>query len=279
MKKVFGIIAAMLVVSTTMWAKNETIRVQVPQEVVMDAPFQVAYMVQGNGQEIQLKSNKQIEVLSAPRRVSDSRDVWVKGSLQTKTWTRYTVTLVAHQSGELSLPTAKIRVDGSMKSVPKQKIFVEEMTPFDNDPLFIDPFNVDPFFQVRPRCPHHHMPEMKHIEWKEADIDTTGCVLEVCAPDSAKEGETFCVSYSISAKCDSISMNDSTYFEIVGGPGYGTSWQSTWENGQMNSRFTQRYTYILRARKAGSFALPVAKVWIGNTMKESDSKQITILSK
>ena len=65
----------------------------------------------------------------------------------------------------------------------------------------------------------------------------------------------------------------------MGGPGYGTSWQSVWQNGQQQNRFEQRYTYIVRARKAGELRLPKAEVWIGTTRKSTEEKTISIQSK
>lgn len=301
MKKVFSILAAMLIVSSTAWAKNETIRVKAPKEVVAEQVFQVAYLIQGNGEEIQISSNKKIEPVGGPYRTSNSRDLRHKGKLQTKTWTKYVVNFVAHESGELKLPKVTIRIDGSKKSAPKTKISIIDAEPYDpffgnafNDPFFSDPFfgssfsapfsqdghrcNGSHFHHGSKPCPHRENPR-QYSTPKAEEIDTTGCLVTVTAPDTVTEGEPFYATYSIGAKCDSIALTDSTHFEILGTTGFSTGWQTSIENGKHSSRFTQGYTYLLRPRKAGVFPLPIATIMVGETPKQSAPKSITIEEK
>ena len=109
------------------------------------------------------------------------------------------------------------------------------------------------------------------------DIDTTGCALTICAPDSARAGKEFAIRYSIPAHADSITLEESADFEVLSGPMYGTQRNITITNDQRQVRYEQYYTYVLRAKKTGLLTLPKAGVMVGTTRKESDTKTITIL--
>ena len=286
----------MLIVGTTAWAKTD-IQVLTPQRVVFGRTFEVSYLVNGNGQSISMKTSDKFDVVGGPYRQAENYTMREKGRLVTRTRTMYTYRLVARESGEQKLPKVKVKLTKGSASSKAVKVDVQEPRRFEPMDFWgFEPFG-DPFFEQQAPCdrrhPQHQHPGHKghpgqgncphhevHIETFTPDqIDTTGCEVTVCAPDSAVEGENFCLSYSIGAKADSIQLSDTTDFEIVGGPGYGTSWQSTWENGKQQNRFEQRYTYIVRARKAGELALPKADIWIGQTRKPSNAKTITVQAK
>ena len=290
MKRIICSIFAAACIATGAWAKTN-IEVRTPHQIVFGRAFDVAYIVDGNGQEINLKTNEQFEVIAGPYRYAEDYTVREKGRLVIRTRTAYTYRMVPRVSGEVKLPKAKVKLTKGSATSKAEKVNVLE--PRQRDPF--DFWGMDPFFdqpappacgQHHPGRPHrgrhpHHQGECPHHEvhvetFTPEQVDTTGCELTVCAPDSAIMGETFCLSYAIGAQADSIQLSDTTDFEIVGGPGYGTSWQSVWQNGQQQNRFEQRYTYIVRARKAGELNLPKAQVWVGQTRKESEQKTISI---
>ena len=126
-------------------------------------------------------------------------------------------------------------------------------------------------------CPHH---QIKVDTFRMDEVDTTGCALVICAPDSAVEGEEIGIRYTISAKADSITLSESADWEIVSGPFYGTESYMSIINGQKQpNRYQKQFTYIVRARKAGELTLPQAEVWIGDTRKSSEQKTISIQPK
>ncbi len=256
MKRIICIIFAAACIATGAWAKTN-IEVRTPHQIVSGRAFDIAYIVDGNGQEISLKTNDQFEVIAGPYRYAEDYTVREKGRLVIRTRTAYSYRMVPRVSGEVKLPKAKVKLTKGSATSKAEKVNVLE-------PRQPNPFDF---------WGHHEV----HVEtFTPEQVDTTGCALTVCAPDSAVEGETFCLSYAIGAQADSIQLSDTTDFEIVGGPGYGTSWQSVWQNGQQQNRFEQRYTYIIRARKAGELNLPKAQVWVGQTRKESEQKTISI---
>lgn len=287
MKRIICIIFAAACIATGAWAKTN-IEVRTPHQIVFGRAFDIAYIVDGNGQEISLKTNDQFEVIAGPYRYAEDYTVREKGRLVIRTRTAYSYRMVPRVSGDVKLPKAKITLSKGSATSKAEKVNVLEP----RQPNPFDFWGMDPFFDqpAPPACgqhpghPHHgkhHHGECPHHEvrietFTPEQVDTTGCELTVCAPDSAVEGETFCLSYAIGAQADSIQLSDTTDFEIVGGPGYGTSWQSVWQNGQQQNRFEQRYTYIVRARKAGELNLPKAQVWVGQTRKESEQKTISI---
>lgn len=292
MKRIICIIFAAACIATGAWAKTN-IEVRTPHQIVFGRAFDIAYIVDGNGQDIKLKTNDQFEVIAGPYRYAEDYTVREKGRLVIRTRTAYSYRMVPRVSGDVKLPKAKVKLTKGSATSKAEKVNVLEP----RQPNPFDFWSMDPFFDqpAPPACgqhpghPHHgrhphHQGECPHHEvrietFTPEQVDTTGCELTVCAPDSAVEGETFCLSYAIGAQADSIQLSDTTDFEIVGGPGYGTSWQSVWQNGQQQNRFEQRYTYIVRARKAGELRLPKAEVWIGTTRKSSEEKTISIQSK
>jgi len=305
MKRTFSILAAMLIMGTTAWAKTE-IQVLPSRQIVFGRAFEVSYVVDGNGQQITLKNTDKFDIVAGPYRRVQNRTLREKGRLVTHTFTWYSYTMVPRESGEVKLPKAKIQLTKGSVTSPAAKVNVEEPRSF--GPMGFEPMDFwgqDPFFDApMPSChqqqgnkrqhgnkrhhgttahpgKHHNHADCPHHEvhittLTPEQIDTTGCEVTLCAPDSANMGDVFCVSYSIGAKADSIQLSDTTDFEIVGGPGYGTSWQSVWENGKQQNRYEQRYTYMVRARKAGELTLPKADIWIGNTRKQSSEKTISI---
>ena len=294
MKRIISIFFAAACLVTGTWAKSN-IQVETSPRIVLGKAFDVVYWADGNGQQISLKANDQFKIAAGPYRYAENYTVREKGRLVIRTRTAFSYRMVPMVSGEVKLPKAKVKLSKGSVTSKAVKIHVQE--PRSIDPMGFGMFDMwfdEPEFPMpsfpcerhhgshpghhgHGPCPHHEI-HMDTISFEH--VDTTGCELAICAPDSATEGKDFTVKYFISAKADSIVLNDTTDFEIVSGPFYGTQTSVSIINGKRQpDRFEQSFSYILRARKAGELRLPKAEVWIGNTRKSSVEKTISIQSK
>lgn len=281
------------------------VEVETPQRIVLGQAFDVVYWADGTGQGVTLKANDAFKIVSGPYRYAENYTVREKGRLMIRTRTAYSYRMIPLVSGEVKLPKAKIKLSKGNASSKAEKIDVQE--PRTMSPLgFADPFDLffdQPMPPMPPMpgfpgeqpchgkkhgkqpckqhgdrpCPHH---QIKVDTFRMDEVDTTGCALVICAPDSAVEGEEIGIRYTISAKADSITLSESADWEIVSGPFYGTESYMSIINGQKQpNRYQKQFTYIVRARKAGELTLPQAEVWIGDTRKSSEQKTISIQPK
>jgi hypothetical protein len=304
MKRIVSILIAAVCMTSGALAKSK-VEVETPQRIVLGQAFDVVYWADGTGQGVTLKANDAFKIVSGPYRYAENYTVREKGRLMIRTRTAYSYRMIPLVSGDVKLPKAKIKLSKGNASSKAEKIDVQEprtmsqlgfADPFD---LFFDqpmpPMPPMPGFPGeqschgkkhgkqpckqhgdRP-CPHH---QIKVDTFRMDEVDTTGCALVICAPDSAVEGEEIGIRYTISAKADSITLSESADWEIVSGPFYGTESYMSIINGQKQpNRYQKQFTYIVRARKAGELALPQAEVWIGDTRKSSEQKTISIQPK
>lgn len=304
MKRIVSILIAAVCMTSGALAKSK-VEVETPQRIVLGQAFDVVYWADGTGQGVTLKANDAFKIVSGPYRYAENYTVREKGRLMIRTRTAYSYRMIPLVSGEVKLPKAKIKLSKGNASSKAEKIDVQE--PRTMSPLgFADPFDLffdQPMPPMPPMpgfpgeqpchgkkhgkqpckqhgdrpCPHH---QIKVDTFRMDEVDTTGCALVICAPDSAVEGEEIGIRYTISANADSITLSESADWEIVSGPFYGTESYMSIINGQKQpNRYQKQFTYIVRARKAGELALPQAEVWIGDTRKSSEQKTISIQPK
>ncbi len=304
MKRIVSILIAAVCMTSGALAKSK-VEVETPQRIVLGQAFDVVYWADGTGQGVTLKANDAFKIVSGPYRYAENYTVREKGRLMIRTRTAYSYRMIPLVSGEVKLPKAKIKLSKGNASSKAEKIDVQE--PRTMSPLgFADPFDLffdQPMPPMPPMpgfpgeqpchgkkhgkqpckqhgdrpCPHH---QIKVDTFRMDEVDTTGCALVICAPDSAVEGEEIGIRYTISAKADSITLSESADWEIVSGPFYGTESYMSIINGQKQpNRYQKQFTYIVRARKAGELTLPQAEVWIGDTRKSSEQKTISIQPK
>ena len=304
MKRIVSILIAAVCMTSGALAKSK-VEVETPQRIVLGQAFDVVYWADGTGQGVTLKANDAFKIVSGPYRYAENYTVREKGRLMIRTRTAYSYRMIPLVSGEVKLPKAKIKLSKGNASSKAEKIDVQE--PRTMSPLgFADPFDLffdQPMPPMPPMpgfpgeqpchgkkhgkqpckqhgdrpCPHH---QIKVDTFRMDEVDTTGCALVICAPDSAVEGEEIGIRYTISAKADSITLSESADWEIVNGPFYGTESYMSIINGQKQpNRYQKQFTYIVRARKAGELTLPQAEVWIGDTRKSSEQKTISIQPK
>lgn len=304
MKRIVSILIAAVCMTSGALAKSK-VEVETPQRIVLGQAFDVVYWADGTGQGVTLKANDAFKIVSGPYRYAENYTVREKGRLMIRTRTAYSYRMIPLVSGEVKLPKAKIKLSKGNASSKAEKIDVQE--PRTMSPLgFADPFDLffdQPMPPMPPMpgfpgeqpchgkkhgkqpckqhgdrpCPHH---QLKVDTFRMDEVDTTGCALVICAPDSAVEGEEIGIRYTISANADSITLSESADWEIVSGPFYGTESYMSIINGQKQpNRYQKQFTYIVRARKAGELTLPKAEVWIGDTRKSSEQKTISIQPK
>jgi len=97
------------------------------------------------------------------------------------------------------------------------------------------------------------------------------------APASVVEGEQFRLSYVLNREGRDLRLPDIAGFDLLFGPSTSTSYSQRTINGKTTSESSVTYTYILMAKKAGSFTIPAASITVDGSNYESNTLQIKVL--
>ena len=97
------------------------------------------------------------------------------------------------------------------------------------------------------------------------------------APASVVEGEQFRLSYVLNREGRDLRLPDITGFDLLCGPSTATSYSQQTINGKTTSESSVTYTYILMAKKAGTFTLPPASITVEGSNYKSNTLQIKVL--
>lgn len=101
--------------------------------------------------------------------------------------------------------------------------------------------------------------------------------LELNAPSYVEAGERFKIEYVLTNGDGSFQPPSSfPGFEVLGGPSVGRFSSTQIINGNVSSSSGTTYTYILAARKSGSYRLPAAAVSVGGKVVKSNSLTVTV---
>jgi hypothetical protein len=95
------------------------------------------------------------------------------------------------------------------------------------------------------------------------------------APSVSKVGEQFQYVIEGSERGDVLlpSMSD---FQLIAGPFSSYSSQSQWINGKMSMKTVVTYTYVFRATREGTFAIPPATVRVGRKEYKTNEVQLVV---
>ncbi len=98
------------------------------------------------------------------------------------------------------------------------------------------------------------------------------------APATVVEGEQFRLSYVMNKEGGrNLRLPDLSDFDLLFGPSTSTSYSQRTVNGKTTSESSVTYTYILMAKKAGTFNIPPASITIDGSNYQSNSLQIKVL--
>ncbi|MCE5179883.1 MAG: BatD family protein [Porphyromonadaceae bacterium] len=97
------------------------------------------------------------------------------------------------------------------------------------------------------------------------------------APATVVEGEQFRLSYVLNKEGRDIRLPDMSDFDLLFGPSTSTSYSQRTVNGKTTSESSVTYTYILVAKKTGSFTIPAASITIDGSNYQSNTLQVNVL--
>jgi hypothetical protein len=98
------------------------------------------------------------------------------------------------------------------------------------------------------------------------------------APEAVVAGEQFRVSYTINTEAKEFRLQgEVSDFEVLMGPSQSTSYSTQIINGKMSTQVTLTFTYVLAAKKEGTFSIPAATVKVDNAVYTSNSLSIRVL--
>ena len=97
------------------------------------------------------------------------------------------------------------------------------------------------------------------------------------APQAVVMGEQFRLSFTVNAEGKDLRVQEMPDFEVLMGPSQSTSYSSSWVNGKSSSETTVTYTYILMAKKEGTFNIAPATIKVNGSNYTSNALSIKVL--
>ncbi len=101
--------------------------------------------------------------------------------------------------------------------------------------------------------------------------------ITINAPTMVEVGSQFNVTYRINANVDEFHEPKFINFDLLGGPSKGSSYSTQIINGRASQSVEISYTYYLRARKKGTFALPKAGATVDGKNYTSASRNVKVV--
>ncbi len=97
------------------------------------------------------------------------------------------------------------------------------------------------------------------------------------APATVVQGEQFRLSFVLNKEGRELRLPDMPDFDLLFGPSTSTSYSQRTINGKTTSESSVTYTYILVAKKPGSFSIPAASITVDGSNYKSNAIQIKVL--
>ena len=102
-------------------------------------------------------------------------------------------------------------------------------------------------------------------------------VFKAQAPKQVVVGRPFQISYTVNHRSRDLQAPEFTDFDVLSGPYSSTSSSTSFTNGHMSSSYEQTYTYMLMARKAGTFTIGPATIKVSGDRIQSNGVRIEVL--
>ena len=97
------------------------------------------------------------------------------------------------------------------------------------------------------------------------------------APAAVVQGEQFRLSFVLNKEGRELRLPDMPDFDLLFGPSTSTSYSQRTINGKTTSESSVTYTYILVAKKPGSFTIPAASITVDGSNYQSNTIKINVL--
>ena len=98
------------------------------------------------------------------------------------------------------------------------------------------------------------------------------------APEAVVIGEQFRLTYVVNAEGKDLRLQgEIADFDVLMGPSQSKSYSSSWVNGQSSSETSLTTTYILLAKKEGTFNIPPATIKVNNSNYTSNALTVKVL--
>jgi len=110
-----------------------------------------------------------------------------------------------------------------------------------------------------------------------ATVTDAQVTFKASAPASVVEGEQFRLSYVLNKEGKDLRLPSIPEFELLFGPSTSTSYSQRTVNGRTTSESSVTYTYIMMARKTGTFTIPAASITVDGSNYKSNTLQIKVL--
>ena len=102
-------------------------------------------------------------------------------------------------------------------------------------------------------------------------------VFKASAPKQVIVGRPFQLTYSVNQRSRDLRAPEFTDFDVLSGPYTSTSSSTSFVNGKRTSSYEQTYTYMLMARKAGTFTIGPATIKVDGENVQSNGVRIEVL--
>ena len=102
-------------------------------------------------------------------------------------------------------------------------------------------------------------------------------VFKAQAPKQVVVGRPFQISFTVNHRSRDLQAPEFTDFDVLSGPYSSTSSSTSFTNGHMSSSYEQTYTYMLMARKAGTFTIGPATIKVSGDRIQSNGVRIEVL--
>lgn len=97
------------------------------------------------------------------------------------------------------------------------------------------------------------------------------------APEAVVVGQQFRLSFTVNAEGKDFRAQEMPDFEVLMGPTQSKSYNTSWVNGKTSSETTITYTYVLLAKKEGTFTIPPATIKVKNSNYTSNGVSVKVL--
>jgi len=108
-------------------------------------------------------------------------------------------------------------------------------------------------------------------------ITVAQVTFKATAPASVVQGEQFRLSYVLNKEGQDLRLPDMPDFDILFGPSTSTSYSQRTVNGKTTTESSVTYTYILMAKKTGTFTIPAATITVDGSTYQSNTLRIKVL--
>ena len=102
-------------------------------------------------------------------------------------------------------------------------------------------------------------------------------VFKAQAPSQVIVGRPFQMTYTVNQRSRDLRAPEFTDFDVLSGPYTSTSSSTSFVNGRRTSSFEQTYTYMLMAKREGTFTIGPATIKVSGEQVQSNGVRITVL--